>query len=406
MGGIAQRLVGEFARLVGPWPALGIRAWDGSVAGVAGGAPVLVLRSRRALRHLLWHPGELGLARAFVTGAIDVEGDLRDGLERCWAAAQDWHRPRGTPASVARAGGLALRLGALGPPPAPPGEEARLRGRLHTGLRDRQAIAHHYDLGNRFYRLILDPSMAYSCGYWTDTGHAGGDLAAAQHAKLDLICGKLQLAPGTRMLDVGCGWGSLIVHAAKHYGVHATGVTLSEQQRRYAAKVVAEHGVGDRVTVLRQDYRELAGARFDAVASIEMGEHVGEQAYPAYVAAMRRSLRPGGRLLLQQMSRGERAPGGGPFIERYIAPDMTMRPLHQTIAHLERGGFEVRHVEAMREHYVRTVDEWARRLEDRWEEIVAEVGIRWARVWRLYLAGGALAFAGNRMGVDQVLARY
>lgn len=281
-----------------------------------------------------------------------------------------------------------------------------MRGRLHTRGRDREAIAHHYDLGNDFYELLLDPSMAYSCAYWGPE-LPEQDLAGAQRAKLDMICRTLGLGEGTRLLDVGCGWGSLVLHAARHYGARVTGVTLSEQQHSHVAKLVAEQGLGDRVDVLLRDYRELAEGQqgsFDAVASIEMGEHVGEADYPRYVDAMRGMLRPGGALLLQQMSRGDRAPGGGPFIERYIAPDMTMRPLHSTLRQLSNNDLEIRRVDALREHYVHTVRAWSAQLESRWDDVVATVGPEWARVWRLYFAGGALAFADNRMGVDQILA--
>lgn len=405
MTGIAARLVRTFTTVVGPWPPLRVRAWDGSVAGPAEAGPLLLVRSRRALRYLLWRPDELGLARAFVAGDLDVRGSPRDALRECGAVLRQrqQQKPHSALGTTARLAPVALRLGVTGPP-RPPAEEARLRGRLHTRQRDRQAIAHHYDLGNNFYRLLLDPSMAYSCAYWAEPEARNYGLDDAQRDKLDLICGKLGLQPGMRLLDIGCGWGSLVVHAAKHYGVYVTGVTLSEQQRTYVDKVLAEEGLRDRARVQLRDYRDLPSEQFDSVASIEMGEHVGEEAYPYYVSAMHRLLRPGGKVLLQQMSRDERAPGGGAFIERYIAPDMTMRPLHHTIRHLQRAGFEIRQVAALRDHYVRTVDSWAQQLEDHWDDVVTEIGIGWARVWRLYLAGGALAFEENRMGVDQILA--
>ncbi len=297
-----------------------------------------------------------------------------------------------------------MRLGAIGPPPRPPVTEARLTGRLHTKLRDRAAIAHHYDLSNDFYAMLLDETMAYSSAYFTEPDMA---LADAQRAKLDMICRKLELKPGMRLLDVGCGWGSLILHAAEHFDVRVTGVTLSAQQRDFIAKRVADRGLTDRVEVRLQDYRELAdsGEQFDAVSSIEMGEHVGEGQYPIYAGILNKMLRPGGRLLLQQMSRHEgTAPGGGAFIEAYIAPDMYMRPMSQTVAHLERAGFEMLDVQGMREHYVQTVQHWIDTLEHRWTEFVALVGEEVARVWRLYLVGGALSFDEGRMGVDQFLA--
>ena len=403
----ADRLTELLRSITGVMPPIRIRAWDGTEAGRRDG-PVLVIRSRRALRRLLWAPGELGMARAYIAGDIDVEGALSDAFRHVWQQARAGRRTTPlTKRDLARAAGVAVRLGAFGPPPKPPASEARLTGALHTRGRDRAVIAHHYDLSNDFYRLLLDERMTYSCAYFT---HDHQTLHDAQTAKLDLICRKLDLRPGMRLLDVGCGWGSLILYAAETYGVAATGVTLSEQQREFIAKRIAECGLADKVTVRLQDYREFGAAAqsddaFDAVASIEMGEHVGEENYPLYTRILHRALKPTGRLLLQQMSRRpDAAPGGGAFVESYIAPDMHMRPLAQTIGHMQDAGFEVRDVEAMREHYVRTVQEWIRTFDDRYREFVALLGEEVARVWRLYLTGGELAFAEGRMGVDQILA--
>jgi cyclopropane-fatty-acyl-phospholipid synthase len=426
---VAPQLAALVERLLGAPLPVGIRAWDGSQAGLQGDpdAPVVVLRHRRALRRMLWNPGELGLARAFVAGELDVDGDLADGLSRFWrmakarglaSAASSDVRPlsgrgtrlRPTPALARDALALAARLRVLGPRPAPPASEARLRGGLHTRRRDRDAVAHHYDLSNAFYTFLLDPQMAYSCGYWTQPPGPGYGLADAQRGKLDLICRKLALEPGMRLLDVGCGWASLLVHATQHYGVHAVGVTLSAQQRDLGRDRVAALGLADRVDIRLQDYRELgadAAAPFDAIASIEMGEHVGEGNYPVYAAQLHRLLRPQGRLLLQQMSRGaagaNSAPGGGAFMERYVAPDMHMRPLGETLSFLEAAGLEVVDVHALREHYVATVRPWLAALEENRAEAVALIGPEQYRVWLLYLAGAALAFAENRMGVHQVL---
>ncbi len=380
-----------------------IRAWDGTEAGPADG-PVLVINNRRALRRLLWAPGEMGLARAYVTGDVDVGGDMADGFRRAWAMSAK--RRTSIPLrDKAGAGFAAARLGAVGLPPKPPASEARLAGRLHTRGRDRAAIAHHYDLSNDFYKLLLDEHMAYSSAYYT---HDGQSLHDAQSAKLDLVCRKLELKEGQRLLDVGCGWGSMILYAARNFGVHATGITLSAEQRDFIIERVTQEGLGSLVEVRLQDYRELSDepATFDAVSSIEMGEHVGEGNYPTYVSTILGALKSGSRLLLQQMSRREgTAPGGGPFIESYIAPDMHMRPLWQTIRHLDNAGFEVRDVEAMREHYVKTVEHWLETFETFYDEFVALQGEEVARVWRLYLIGGGLAFEQGRMGVDQILAR-
>ena len=389
--------------LGGPLP-LRLRAWDGTETGPAD-APVVVVRSRRALRRLLWQPGELGVAQAYVTGELDVEGDLAEGLRAMWAAQRERgpRPPRLTSADRARALVTAVRLGVVGPPPPAPASQARLRGGLHSRARDRAAVSHHYDLSNGFYGLLLDETMAYSCGYWAGDGP---DFTAvdAQRAKLELICRKLALWPGARLLDIGCGWGSLALHAAERHGAQVTAVTLAREQAAYLRGQVRERGLTERVDVVCQDYRDVQGGGYDAVSTVEMGEHVGDAEYPAFAAALHRLVRPCGRVLVQQMSRGRDAPGGGAFIEAYIAPDMHMRPLGETVALLEEAGLEVRHTESLREHYARTVAAWHHTLEERWDAFMQLVGEETARVWRLYLVGGALAFEEGRMGVDQILA--
>ena len=304
------------------------------------------------------------------------------------------------PAAWAAAKAVA-QLKILGPPPEPPRCELRVRGRLHSRARDQAVIAGHYDLPAAFYQLILDPSMAYSCAYWSP-GH--NTLADAQRAKLELIGGKLGLEPGQRLLDMGCGWGSLTIHAARAR-VQVTGVTLSREQGGYVRQRARGLGLGDRAEVRIQDYRDPLDDRYDAVASVEMGEHVGAAQYPRFCAALHARLRPGGRLLIQQMSRGARAPGGGgPFIESYITPDMDMRPVGNTVRLIENAGFEVIGVEAMRDHYVRTIRAWLDNFEQNQPAIKEILSEQQILLWRLYLAGGALAFEEGRMGVDQILA--
>lgn len=395
---------------------LRLRLWDGSEAGPEG-APVLVLRDKRAVRHVLYCPGELGVARAYVQGDLDVEGDLAEGLRTMWEAVRDARaddpdavRPKVRTRHVLRGAWLAVRLGALGRRPKAPAAESNLTGERHTRERDRAAISHHYDLSNDFYELVLDPQMAYSSGFHADPSWS---LEEAQTAKLDLVCRKLGLRPGMRMLDIGSGWGSLSLHAAEHYGVHVTGVTLSHEQRDYVMKRAAERGLQGRVEVSLRHFRDLAGAgvsdgTIDAIASIEMGEHVGDAEYVVFTQSIYRYLRPGGRALIQQMSRSNDQvgdlPGGGPFIETYIAPDMHMKPIATTIGLVAGAGLEIRDVQAMREHYPMTAAGWARNLEENWSTAVGIVGEEIARAWRLYLAGGSLAFEENRMGVDQILA--
>jgi cyclopropane-fatty-acyl-phospholipid synthase len=380
-------------------------AWDGSVAGDPAG-PVVWLRSAAALRRMLWCPGELGAAQAYVSGDLDVDGDLVVALEHVWSQAGEKQLTpmRPSPATLVRLVTTAARLGAFGMPLTPPGPQARLSGRLHSPSRDKAAIHHHYDLSNEFYRLILDPTMAYSCGYW-EGGQANSTLEQAQRDKLDRICRKLRLdeRPDMWLLDVGCGWGSLSLHAAEHYDAQVVGVTLSHEQKTYIDARLAERGLAARVEVRVQDYRTITDGPFDAAATIEMAEHVGQQHYSTFAGILHDCVQPDGRVLIQQMSRRGRHPGGGPFIEAFIAPDMHMRPLGQTIEFLEDAGLSTISVEAMRAHYVRTIDAWIENLENHWDEAVELIGEEAARVWRLYLAGGRLAFAHGRMGVDQIL---
>lgn len=378
-----------------------VSTWDGGRFG-PDDAPHLRVHDPQALRRQVWHPGELGLAQAYVAGEIDLDGDLLDGLRRVWRAARAAGPGGPGRPSLAATARAALELGLVGPAPAPPAAQARLRGRLHSLRRDRAAIAHHYDLSNDFYHLLLDPHRAYSCAYWRSDDPAYS-LVDAQRDKLDLVCRKLGLRDGMRLLDIGCGWGSLALYAAQHHGAHVVGVTLSEQQRASVQQRVDEAGLGERVLVRLQDYRDVHDGPFDAVSAIEMGEHVGRRNYPAFVRRVHGLLRPRGRVLVQQMSRRAH-PGGGPFIESFIAPDMHMRPVGQTVEIIEAAGLEVRDVHAMREHYVRTVHAWYDTFERRIEEVVGLVGEDGARVWRLYLVGGALAFEEGRMGVDQILA--
>jgi len=402
--GVAVELARGLRPFVGGDLPVRLRAWDGSEAGPIGG-PLVEIRTPEALRRLLWHPGELGAAQAYVTGEIEVHDDLDDALTRVW----DVVRQRGLTGrpgarALATAVRTAVRTGAVGRPPAAPGSQARVHGRLHSKLRDRAAISHHYDLSNEFYGLILDETMAYSSAYWTrEPGTAGYTLADAQRDKLSLICRKVGLEPGMSLLDVGCGWGSLTLHAAEHFGAQVTGVTISAEQKAYIDEQVRQRGLGDRVTIRLQDYRDVVG-RWDAVASVEMGEHVGQENYPEYARVLAGSVRRGGRVLVQQMSRRGKHPGGGPFIESFIAPDMHMRPVGQTVDRLEEAGLEVRDVHGLREHYVWTVDAWMDSFREHRARLLDLVGEEVLRVWELYLVGGRMSFRDGRMGVDQILA--
>ena len=404
--GVAQEMADVVTPLFGGELPVRLRAWDGSVAGPEG-APTVVINDAAALRRLVFRPGELGLAQAYVTKEIDVEGDLLDGFRRVWRAVRErGASPRLNVATVLAGLRTAKSLGAFGRPPEPPVSQARLRGRLHSLTRDQDAISHHYDLSNDFYALILDPHMAYSCAYFTkDPDDPSYSVEDAQRDKLDLVCRKLGLdraGPGHRHLDIGCGWGSLSLFAAEEYGVQVVGVTIAKEQKAFIDARIAERGLQDRVEIRLQDYRDVPDGPFDTISSIEMGEHVGQKNYPVYTNGIHRLLRPGGRALIQQMSRTTR-PGGGPFIEAFIAPDMHMRPVGETVDLIEQAGLEVRDVHALREHYVWTVDAWYATFEANWDKVVELVGEEVARVWRLYLVGGALAFEEGRMGVDQIL---
>ncbi len=410
--GIAERLAALIAPLAGGTFPVRLTAWDGSSAGPEG-QPHVTVNSPDAIRRLLWSPGELGAAQAYVTGELDVDGDLLEGLQRVRATlAERGVAAKRPPArTLLEATRLARELGVLGRPLPAPKTQIAVGGRLHSLGRDRDVIHHHYDLSNEFYAAILDDHMAYSSAYVTGSPLDGAEsadysLEDAQRDKLDLVCRKagLDTRPGMRFLDIGCGWGSLSLHAASAYGAQVTGVTISKEQKAFIDARIAERGLGDRVEIRLQDYREIADEPFDAVASLEMGEHVGERNYATYAATLARCASDDARVVIQQMSRHDGHPGGGPFIEAFIAPDMTMRPVGRTVAFLEEAGREVRDVHAMREHYVWTVRAWQRRFEASKDRLTKLVGAEVVRVWELYLAGGLLAFEEGRMGVDQIVA--
>ncbi|MCW2494680.1 cyclopropane-fatty-acyl-phospholipid synthase family protein [Jatrophihabitans sp.] len=388
---------------------IAVECWDGSVLGPPQAPLRVVIRHRRALRRLLWAPNELGFARAYVSGDIDFEGDLFAGLDELERLADPETGPgvtvdRTTKLAILR---TVLRLGILGAPPAPPAEEAALSGRRHSLGRDSSAIAHHYDVGNDFYEYVLGDSMTYSCAYWSEPPSADFGLADAQFAKVDLVARKLGLRPGMRVLDVGCGWGTFALHAAREYGVQVVGVTLSKEQAEYATKRMAEAGLAEAVEIRIQDYRDVQDGPFDAISSIGMAEHVGTAMLPIYAADLYALLKPQGRLLNHAISR---RPGPRPefsktsFIDRYVFPDGELQPLATMVDALEGVGFEVRDVESLREHYALTLRAWVANLEQNWPAAVAASSPARARIWRLYMAGSALAFEGNRIGLNQVLA--
>lgn len=411
MADAALRLSTLAEELLGAPLPVRIRAWDGSESGPPGG-PTFVLRHRRALRRLLWKPGELGLARAWVAGEIDIDGDLYAALDLIagllWergADAKDAVHPLRDPRMRAAAKGLVQIAGPWPPPPPPPEEVRRRSGALHTKRRDRAAISHHYDVGNDFYEMVLGPSMVYSCAYFQEPG---ATLEDAQRDKLDLVCRKLGLTEGERLLDVGCGWGSMAIHAAREYGAQVTGVTLSGEQAAYGRKRIAEEGLTDRIEIRVQDYRDVRDGPYDAISSIGMAEHVGSVRYREYADDLFALLKPGGRLLNHQIARRPERDESeyhiDDFIDAYVFPDGELAPLGRTVATLEEAGFEARDVESLREHYALTLRQWVRNLERHWPEAVRATSPGRARVWRLYMAASALSFEHNRIGVNQILA--
>jgi cyclopropane-fatty-acyl-phospholipid synthase len=375
-----------------------LRFWDGSV--LDGGAPVIEVRDPVAFAHILHAPGQMGLARAWVSGALDVTdvGDL-EAILRLRSFKVEL-----TPRDIARLFTAAVRI--VGPailkkPPVPEIEAPRRRRGLHSLARDRAAIRHHYDVSNAFYELILGPSMVYSCAYFAEPGES---LEAAQERKLDLICRKLRLAPGERLLDIGCGWGSLLIHAAQRHGVRGVGVTLSSEQAAYARERIARLGLDDRIEIRVQDYRELADGPFDKIASVGMYEHVGRGELERYAEQVHRLLAPGGLFLNHGIARlHSEVPSENTFIYRYVFPDGELSPVTDVMAAMQDAGLEVRDVESLREHYPLTLRAWVANLAAHREAAVAEVGADRERVWRMYMLGSALGFEDGDVTVYQVL---
>ena len=382
-----------------------VRLWNGDTLPAqrqgeeTSPAATIVVMSAEALGGMLQLPVDLHMGEAFVRGQVDVEGDLEATIELLDHAEldlslADWLAVARDAAALR--GGASGALGALA---------AVLRGRVHSAERDRQAISHHYDVSNKFYRLWLDRRMVYSCAYFEreDT-----TLEDAQLAKLDHICRKLRLEPGDTLLDVGCGWGALVQRAAERYGVRAVGITVSERQAELGNASLREAGLHDRARIELRDYRDVDDT-YDKIASVGMAEHVGDDAIDTYFAAAIEHLKPGGLMLNHAIHRGPVDVGvdgriiSGEFIRRYVFPDGEILPAWRSLQAAERAGFEVRDVEDLREHYASTLRHWVRNLEANWDAAVAEVGTERARVWRIYMAGSAHRFASGRLAIHQEL---
>jgi cyclopropane-fatty-acyl-phospholipid synthase len=415
MPSVAESLLPLIQQLCGGQPPLRIRCWDGSeistvacAAGTNDGEPAadaaIVIKSPTALRRILWQPNELGFSRAYVAGEIEVEGGIWP-LFQLQALLSHDDRPNGWRERLEAGRRLVTAVraaGARGRPPVPPPEEARLHGSLHSRGRDAEAIAHHYDVSNDFYRLFLGETMTYSCAYFATPQTP---LADAQRAKYDLICRKLGLRPGMRLLDVGCGWGGMVRHAAEHYGVHAVGVTVSQRQVDYGREAITAAGLGDRVEIRFQDYRDVQDGPFDAISSVGMVEHVGAVQLPGYFDQLYGLLRPGGRLLNHGICwpKGSAGLSRTSFVANYVFPDGELHEVGVIAQAMQARGFEVRDTESLREHYALTLRQWVRNLDEHWDEAVRVAGAGRARVWRLYMAGSALNFESGNVTVHQVL---
>jgi cyclopropane-fatty-acyl-phospholipid synthase len=372
-------------------------AYDGSKAGPDRSDVGLKVLTPRALARLATAPGTLGLARAYVTGEIEVDGDVYDVLD---AMADVTLHDLSRKEQVRLARKLfPVWLRHRQPPPE---FEYRPPGRLHSKARDSKAISHHYDVSNRFYEYVLGPSMAYTCAVFPTRD---ATLEEAQAAKHELVAQKLALKPGMRLLDVGCGWGGMVMHAAAEHGVKALGVTLSRNQAEWAQAEIERRGLSHLAEVRHLDYRDAPEGEFDAVSSIGLTEHIGKANLPSYFGALYRRLRPEGRLLNHCITQ-PRTPLTrrlDPFIARYVFPDGQLEPVGHLISVMNDTGFEIRHEENLREHYALTLAGWCRNLEEHWEEAVAEVGLGRARVWRLYMAASRLGFERDNIQLHQVL---
>ena len=401
-----------------------VEAYDGSVAEPTVTSPAnavtLKILRRDAISRVLTRPGELGVARAYVAGDLDIDGDLDPVFELAVPPVRDLLKPANLRALLLIVGFSVLK------PLAPPAIEASQRGALHSRFRDRQAITHHYDVSNRFYNMVLGPSMTYSCAVFRSPDDT---LEQAQLRKVDLVARKLGLEPGMRLLDVGCGWGAMAIHAARTYGVSVVGVTLSDAQQRFATEQARLADVGDLVEFRVQDFRDVPDEPFDAISSIGMAEHVGRRSLPAYAQLMFDLLRPGGRFLNHAIGRpvsfdpdpdpsrvgetsrqlrlalGLRGPSriGSPFMERYVFPDGELHEVGTLVSIFQAHGFEVRHLESLREHYALTLRHWVDNLAKRFDEAVEEVGEPRARAWRLYMAGSAVGFERHHLEIHQIL---
>lgn len=392
-----MKLAEAFQMIVPAERGVAFRAYDGSSCGPADAAVTLEVRNPRAVEYLASSPGQLGLARAYVAGDIEIIGDAYEAMSRLYPMPLD-HLTTGDKLKLAKAfAGKALKR------PTPPPQERKLSGGRHSKRRDAEAIHHHYDVSNLFYSWVLGPSMAYTCAVFPD---ADATLEVAQSNKFDLVCRKLGLKPGMRLLDIGCGWGGMVLHAVENYGVTAIGVTLSQQQAEFAQNRIVERGLADRAEVRFSDYRDVTETDFDAISSIGLTEHIGRANYPSYFSFAYGKLKPLGRMLNHTITRPndiETTHYNNSFINRYVFPDGELSGPGHIMTAMNTAGFEIRHSENLREHYALTLKYWCENLENHWDEAVAEAGEGTSRVWRLYMAASRMGFDLDTIQLHQTL---
>ena len=394
-----------FEVLFGPDAPVRFTAYDGSSAGDPHARLGIRITSPRGVSYVATAPGSLGLARAYIKGDLELEGaHPGDPYEMLRLVDDELHLHR-PPMSQAVDWARSLGVRTFVPPPVPEQEVVpwHRRGLRHSRQRDASAISHHYDVSNAFYAHVLGPSMTYTCACYPS---ADSTLEQAQEHKYDLVARKLGLEPGMRLLDVGCGWGGMVRHAASRYGVKVLGVTLSREQATWAQERIKADGLDDLAEVRHLDYRDVHERDFDAVSSIGLIEHIGVKNYPAYFSFLRSRLRPGGRLLNHGITRPDNKHPGltrRGFIGRYVFPDGELTGSGDIVRAMEDGGFEVQHQENLRVHYAKTLQGWCRNLVEHWDECVAEAGLPIAKVWGLYMAGSRLGFERNNIQLHQVL---